>query len=170
MPRKIALRTNSNSLTQRQAEAIVLDRLNANRPLKLQPKRLRLHDRTFTVDGYADQGDEVEIVEIWAHVGPAKAAQKNKVLADTLKLATLTRLIQQDRPTARVECSVVFVDDAAAQVLRNQSWGALAAELLGVRTDVIAISDELRQMILAAQRTQDLRYTPDAEESSSDAT
>jgi hypothetical protein len=161
MRRKTPPRLGSDSLTQRQAEGVVLEQIGSARGLTLTPKRLSFQGRSFTVDGYAERGDEIVLVEVWSRVGTAKAAQKHKVLADILKLATLTRLLQQERPAARVECSIVFVDELAAQVLRNKSWGALSAELLGVRTEVIAISDQLRQAILAAQRTQDLRYAPD---------
>jgi len=161
MPRKTTPRLDSDSLTQRQAEGVVLKQMGAERGLEFTPGRLRFRGRSFTVDGYAEHGDRIFLVEVWSRIGPAKAAQKHKVLTDILKLATLTRLIQQERPAARVECSIVFVDELAAQVLRNKSWGSLSAELFGIRTEVITISDELRQAILAAQRTQDLRYAPD---------
>lgn len=131
------------------------------RGLDLKPGRLSFQGRSFTVDGYAEHGDRIFLVEIWSRVGAAKAAQKHKVRADILKLATLTRLFQQERPAARVKCSIVFVDELAAQALSKTTWASLSAELFGIRTEVIAISDELRQAILTAQRTQDLRYAPD---------
>lgn len=131
------------------------------RGLTLTSKRLSFQGRSFTVDGYAERGDEIFLIEVWSRVGVAKAAQKHKVRADILKLATLTRLFQQEHPAARVECSIVFVDELAALALSKTTWASLSAELFGIRTEVIAISDELRQAILAAQRTQDLRYAPD---------
>lgn len=167
MPHNATPRFNSDSLTQRQAEGVVLQLIGAARDLELKPGRFRFQGRNFTVDGYAERGDDIFLIEVWSRIGAAKAAQKHKVLTDILKLATLTRLIQQERPAARVECSIVFVDELAAQVLRNQSWGALAAELFGIQTEIISISDELRQAILAAQRSQDLRYVSEAEEPSS---
>lgn len=132
-----------------------------SRGLDVKSRRLTFQGRRFTVDGYAERGDEIFLVEVWSRVGVAQAAQKHKVRADILKLATLTRLFQQERPTARVECSIVFVDELAAQALSKTTWASLSAELFGIRTEVITISDELRQAILAAQRTQDLRYMPD---------
>jgi hypothetical protein len=162
MPRKVSPRLGSDSLTQRQAEAVVLKLFGDARGLDLKPgHRLTFQGRRFTVDGFAERGDEIFLVEVWSRVGEAKAAQKHKVRADILKLATLTRLFQQQRPAARVECSIVFVDELAAQALSNTTWASLSAELFRIRTEVIAISDELRQAILAAQRTQDLRYVPD---------
>lgn len=131
------------------------------RGLDLKPRRLSFQGRSFTVDGYAERGDDVFLVEVWSRVGAAKAAQKHKVRADILKLITLTRLFQQERPAVRVECSIVFVDELAAQALSKTTWTSLSAELFGIQTEVIAISAELRQAILAAQRTQDLRYAPD---------
>jgi len=111
-------RLQSRADDQKAAEQAALAAVNAAFGVTLTPRRLHLGGRHFDVDGYADLGDRVLLAEIWAHVGKAKSAQRHKVLADLLKLALLTRLLQRERPSCIVEPSLVFIDAEAAQGVR----------------------------------------------------
>jgi hypothetical protein len=69
------------------------------------------------VDG-ASPGLDV-LCEAWAHQGRAKAAQKNKLLADALKL-TLAALIVGGTP----RLYLVVSDEEAVVHLRGRAWAA----------------------------------------------
>ncbi|MFO7958099.1 MAG: hypothetical protein R6X33_13495 [Candidatus Brocadiia bacterium] len=87
-------------------------------------------------------------VEIWAHQGAAKSAQKAKVMKDMCKLLLCDRLLDDC-------CRKLFVvsDEAAIAFLRG-SWQGQFAEEYGVDTLVVDIPDDLRDEIRAAQKQQ----------------
>ncbi|MEH1129194.1 hypothetical protein [Micromonospora sp. CPCC 206061] len=73
-----------DSAVQRYAEAVMLRLIGGRLGVNLSPRRFVLSEGVrVEVDG-ADDGPTV-LVEAWAHQGPPKPAQKNKVLADALR-------------------------------------------------------------------------------------
>jgi hypothetical protein len=111
------------------------------------------------VDGFHRDGNRVTLVEAWAHVGKAKAAQRNKVLSDMLKLAFVSSVLQRSHPTLNVESYLIFADVSAANVVSGNGWAALAAKEFGIAMQVIALSKEEIDTIKEAQRRQDIRVT-----------
>jgi len=68
----------------------------------LTPSRIVMADGTHVeVDGVSD--DPPVLVEAWVHQGPPKPAQRNKVLADAMKLVLVgSALGSYDPPDAAV--------------------------------------------------------------------
>ena len=107
------------------------------------------------VDGYHKADKKTIIVEVWAHIGPAKAAQKKKVLTDVLKLAYIKSYLNRTGGGREIECYMVFVDDEAAKVLTGETWGGKAAEEFGVDTMKVDLPDQMVSDIKKAQKGQD---------------
>jgi hypothetical protein len=99
----------------------------------------------------------VTLVEAWAHVGKAKAAQRNKVLGDMVKLALVTSALRRSYPSLKLESYLVFADSTAANVVNGKGWASLAAKEFGIATQVIALSNDVINTIKEAQRKQDIR-------------
>jgi hypothetical protein len=110
-----------------------------------------------TVDGFHKDDNRVTLVEAWAHVGKAKAAQRNKVLGDMLKLALVTSALRRSYPSLKLESYLVFADSTAANVVNGKGWASLAAKEFGIATQVIALSNDVINTIKEAQRKQDIR-------------
>ena len=68
-----------NSRTQQDAETVIVSLVGELLGLRLRPKRIQLEDRTrVEIDGVSE--DPPVLCEAWAHQGPPKAAQQNKVM------------------------------------------------------------------------------------------
>lgn len=137
-----------DSTEQRQAERAILDALGERLGLVLNPRRLeRPGGIRVEVDGADD--DLTVLVECWAHQGPAKVAQKHKLVNDAVKLhwigSTLTPVPR------RILC---VTDAAAVRHLRRRSWQAQAIRELGVEIEVVELPEPLRATVVAAQARQ----------------
>lgn len=107
---------------------------------------------TCAVTGIQPDGvdpDRKIVVEIFARVGALKAAQKHKVKADLFKLAYVR---QRLGPEWRV--IFVFADQAAAASSLGRAWHVDAAQAFGIEIRVMALPDEVRSSVLAAQGRQ----------------
>ena len=84
----------------------------------------------------------VTLVEAWAHVGKAKAAQRNKVLSDMLKLALVTSVLRKSYPGLRVHYGspvkhvLAFARKSVDMVLIT-AVPRLCAELLGGKLNLL---------------------------------
>jgi hypothetical protein len=137
-----------DSTEQREAEAVILDVLARNLGLTLTPMRLHLPDGSYVdVDGVGDEPPT--LVEVWAHQGPPKVAQRNKVLSDALKVAHVSRVLDKD-----YRLILCFSDVAAAKPFLGRSWYAGALRTLGIDVHIVTLSDEWVQRIMEAQRRQ----------------
>lgn len=137
-----------DSSVQREAEAVMLAALASRLFVPLAPERIYLSDGSWVeVDGVG-QNPPV-LVEAWAHQGPPKSAQRNKVLADALKLVHVAKALGEVH--RKVLC---FSDPAAAAPFTGRSWYAGALRALQVECHVVTLDDGWRQRILQAQRRQ----------------
>lgn len=138
-----------DSREQRDAERAMLDLLGTRLGLALSPRRFSLADGVrIEVDG-ADENLTI-LVEAWAHHGPPKPAQKNKVLADVLKLLHVATTL----PT-RPRLMLCLCDPAAAHHFTTaRSWAAHALNSFGIEVEVVDLPSDLKAAILAAQRRQ----------------
>jgi hypothetical protein len=137
-----------DSAVQRAAETKVLALLSARIGVRLQPASIPLGEGT-RVDVDAVSGDPPVIAEIWAHQGPPKSAQRNKVLTDVLKLAYVEAV--KGEPHRKILC---FTDAAAAKPFSAKTWYAGALKYHRIEVVVVDIPDELRSEILEAQKRQ----------------
>ena len=153
-----AKRLDSSSLVQCEAEKLMISAYGQQVGVFLTPnKQFRFEKIALTVDGWKDDGNSVLLVEAWAHVGKAKSAQRNKVLADVLKLVFLTRRIKLGAPSKKVDCAMLFLDPQAATVIQGKTWGGAAVSDFGIRTVVINLAAEMLSRIKIAQIKQDIR-------------
>jgi hypothetical protein len=87
--------------------------------------------------------------EAWAHQGPPKSAQRNKVISDAFKLAFLARL-RGGNP----RLILLFSDVQAAKPFGGKSWYAEAIRTLGIDIAVVKLPAAVRTGLLQAQKRQ----------------
>jgi hypothetical protein len=137
-----------DSSEQRGAEAIMLAALSERLGAALAPARVHLPDGSWVeIDGVGS--DPAVLVEAWAHQGPTKPAQRNKVLSDALKLLHVAS--QLPVPHRKVLC---LSDEEAAQPFLGRSWYAGALRSFGIEVAVVTLGDEWRGRVLRAQARQ----------------
>jgi hypothetical protein len=95
-----------------------------------------------------DEKNQV-VCEIYARIGRLKGSQPDKVASDLLKLC----LIEQLRGSAwrKILC---FASPEAAKIVLGKSWLAAAAKHFGVEVHVVALPENERELLLAAQARQ----------------
>ncbi|MGY1751162.1 hypothetical protein [Modestobacter sp. SYSU DS0511] len=137
-----------DSSEQRGAEAVMLAALGERLGVALSPTRLHLLDGSVVeVDGVGS--DPAVLVEAWAHQGPTKPAQRNKVLADAFKLVYVASQLQVAH--RKVLC---LSDDEAARPFLGRSWYAEALRSMEVTVEVVPLGEEWRERVLKAQARQ----------------
>jgi len=138
-----------DSAEQRRAERAMLDALGERLGLVLNPRRLeRPGGIRVEIDGADD--DLTVLVECWAHQGPAKVAQKYKLVNDAVKLHWIGSSASST-PPRRIIC---VTDAAAVQHLQGRSWQAQAIRDLGVEIEVVELPEPMRAAVAAAQARQ----------------
>lgn len=143
-----------DSAEQREAEDWLIARLEAE--LHVSLKRHGAPSPAVTgvqLDGFALSEPPV-LCEAWAHVGRPKPAQKNKVLADALKLVWVERECFPDG----ADKYLLFGDQTAARHFRDRAWASRALTALGVEVKVYEFEDDRRQGLLAAQSRQGEKF------------
>ncbi len=65
--------------------------------------------------------------------------------------------LEEMLPGKAVDCTIAFLDDEAAAILRGKSWVALAAHEFGIEPTIVPVEPELIEAVKVAQRRQDLR-------------
>ncbi|MGJ6960635.1 hypothetical protein ACSDR0_01915 [Streptosporangium sp. G11] len=138
-----------NSDEQRRAERVMLEMVGERFGVVLAPRVISLSDGVrVEIDGVSD--DLSILVEAWAHQGRPKAAQKNKVLSDTLKLLYVASTLEV---SPRL---VLCLSDplAAHHFTAARSWAAMALRNFAVEVVVVELPAEVRAAVLAAQTRQ----------------
>lgn len=139
-----------DSSEQRRAEAVMLGLLGEHLGLTLQPRRIPIGDSGVRVE--IDGADEnlTTLVEAWAHHGPPKAAQRNKVLADAFKLIHVARTLPATPRLILCLCDM----EAARPFTTARSWAANALRAFHVDVVVVKLPEDVSTAVLAAQRRQ----------------
>jgi hypothetical protein len=124
--------------------ALLSDALN----VPLAPRRIDLGGgRRVELD--AATADLSVLCEAWAHQGPPRPAQKNKVVTDAFKLTYVARVVGGDP-----RLILLLSDELAASPFRGRSWYAGALEAFGVEVVVVELPDAIRGDVVAAQKRQ----------------
>ncbi len=138
-----------SSHEQRGAEATMLELLSESLGVQLLPRKLKFASGVrVELDG-ADEGLTV-LVECWAHQGPAKVAQKSKLVTDAVKL----HWVAQSLTPAPEKLILCVSDPAAIKHLRGTSWQGAAITALGITLEVVELQQGLVASIVAAQKRQ----------------
>ncbi len=141
--------TPGDSSEQRAAEIVMIAEFSRLRGVPLTPARLVLDDGVAVqVDGVAP--DYSLLCEAYAHQGPLKGGQGDKVVADAFKLLYLARR------WPKAELVLLFSDDAAARTFRppSKSWVAKALTSFAVKVEVVPVPLNLREELRRAQARQ----------------
>ncbi len=113
---------------------------------------------TTIVDAFAESVEEVILIEVNGRVETKmKTATMNKVLKDTLKMLLIERANTDIWRGKRVRKVLVFLDKVARDSFGPKAWVNEAWAAFGVETHVCAIPEVYRDMIIKAQKAQDLR-------------
>lgn len=138
----------SQSREQQEAESWLINRLSEQLGVHLGKKRLYPVGRSWLeLDGYSK--NPLIVCEAWAHVGPPKPAQKNKVMADALKLLYVKGFLKGNG-----RCILVFGDQQAASHFQHNSWNAKCLESQGIEVEIIRFTPEWQTKVLKAQMRQ----------------
>jgi hypothetical protein len=139
-----------DSREQREAEAVIIDGVAGMVGATLKKRRLSLSDGSWVeVDGYS--GSPAVVCEAWAHIGPPKSAQKNKVMTDALKLFVCRLSHFKD---AECRAILAFCDENAARHFTGLTWMAEALRSLEIEVMVVPVPGDLRSAVLKAQERQ----------------
>ena len=137
-----------DSSEQRYAEKLMLDWLSERLGVKLAKKRFSLPGGGWLeVDG-GSKSPSI-LCEAWAHLGPPKSAQKQKVMADAFKLLYASQL-----GSGPVQMILLFADSEAARHFKGDSWMAQALRASGIEVHVAELSEPVRATIRKAQTRQ----------------
>jgi hypothetical protein len=144
----------SDSAEQRDAEDWLIARLEAD--LQVSLRRHGAPSSAVTgveLDGFALSQPPI-LCEAWAHVGRPKPAQKNKVLADALKLVWVEKECFPDGANKYL----LFGDQTAARHFRDRAWASRALTALRVEVRVYDFADDRRLRLLEAQHRQGKKF------------
>ncbi|MBL7496124.1 hypothetical protein I6A84_01210 [Frankia sp. CNm7] len=137
-----------DSKVQRDAETEAVALLSAKVGVPLAPTHVVLADGSW-VEIDAANLDERVIAEVWAHQGPPKGAQRNKVLTDALKLVYVEA--ERGGQWRKILC---FTDEQARDAFTRRSWYAGALRHYGIELEVIELPAQTRAAIREAQKRQ----------------
>jgi len=137
-----------SSLEQQEAEDLMIGLLGKTLGVPLVKKRFDLPAGGWLeIDGYCESPRI--LCEAWAHIGKPKPAQKNKVMADTMKL-----LFAASVAPGQQRLILAFADEVAASHFRGDSWMAQTLKAKGIETYVVDLPNDVRERILSAQNRQ----------------
>jgi hypothetical protein len=143
-----AERSAGDSSEQREAEEILVAQLGRHLRVSLAKRRFPLTGGGWLeLDGACDFPPV--LCEAWAHLGKPKSAQKNKVMADAMKLLHVARLCRGEP-----RLILVLGDEEAAGHFKGKSWMAQALQASGTEVQVVNLPEETKRAIRAAQKRQ----------------
>ena len=138
-----------SSHEQQAAEALILELLKEQVGEELRPQVLASPSgATIKVDGVSN--NKLILVECWAHQGPAKVAQKYKLVNDAVKLHWAATWMAPT-PSRLILC---VTDKQAVRHLRGRSWQGQAISSMGVEVVVVQLPPQVVAGIVDAQKRQ----------------
>ncbi len=111
----------SSSDVQQLAEGLMVSALSKDLGRTLKKATVPIGQSKVSVDGLHREDNRVILAEAWAHVGKVRAAQRNKVLTDMLKLILIKTALHRSQPALGVECYLAFADSTTASVVKGHS-------------------------------------------------
>lgn len=138
-----------DSSEQRAAEVFVLTQLASDLGVTFEPGQRSMPDGT-RVELDAICLNPPMLIEVWAHQGRPKSAQKHKVMTDALKLVWAEAVLFP----GGARKVLALADDSAAGHFLGTSWMAAALLHLDIEVRVVQLSEEVRDRIRRAQVRQ----------------
>jgi DNA-binding MarR family transcriptional regulator len=136
------------SSEQQEAEIWLVRRLANKLGLELVKKRVPLDKGGwFEVDGFCES--PFVLCQAWAHIGSPKSAQKDKVMADALRL-----LFAKERLEQIGKLILLFSDSKAAAHFQGRSWMAQCLKKNNISIEIIELPPRLKAKVLEAQKRQ----------------
>lgn len=144
-------RKDSHSREHTRAEGLIREKLSTQLGVPLRAKKRLMVGPKQEVEVDAFSLEPRIAVEIYAHVGGLKSAQKHKIGNDILKLA----LLRQSQPVWRdARLILAFASKAAMRSVRN-TWHFSSIEAFGIEFLQIDIGREETLTLEQAQKRQD---------------
>jgi len=136
------------SSEQQQVEEWLVSQLSDEIGVPLKKQRMYPVGRSWLeVDGYHE--NPLVLCEAWAHIGRPKSAQKNKVMADALKLLYIKKYQAKEG-----RYILLFGNEQAASHFLCNSWNAKCLEHNGIEVKVIKFPKEIENRVYQAQLRQ----------------
>ena len=133
---------------QQEAEGWLLDCLARHLGVTLTKRRFSLGGGSWIeLDGFCES--PLVLCEAFAHIGPPKGGQKNKVMADAFKLLFANALVK-----GAGKRILLFADREAAAHFQGKSWMAQCLNKHDIIVEIIELPLELKTKILEAQKRQ----------------
>ena len=98
---------------------------------------------------YKNSAGQWIFIEVYAHQGPLKSAQRQKVCTDILKLITAEKILQQP-----IQKYILFGCDKAMKCFQNDSWYSQAVNKWGINLEIGELSETTKHRLKAAQERQ----------------
>lgn len=137
-----------HSTEQQEAEEWLVGHLAKKLGVKLMKRKFLLQEGSWVeIDGFCES--PLVLCEAWAHIGPPKGAQKDKVMADAFKLLFVNTLVES--AGKRI---LLFGDHQAAAHFSGKSWVAQCLRRHNMTIEVVDLPSELRARVLRAQERQ----------------
>ncbi len=137
-----------DSTEQREAEKLLVAGLAKRLGMEFSKKQFALPGGEWLeIDGVCESPPI--LCEAWAHQGPPKSAQKNKVMTDAFKMLYAAKLVSN-----APRMILAFGDERAAAHFRGRSWMAQALRATRIEVEVVELPEAMRAAILAAQKRQ----------------
>ena len=141
----IEQRSLEKEMRQQMCEIAGIDKAYAEAP---ESVHLTSEPKVSIAPDLYSESDKV-IGEFYAHIGALKPAQKHKIAADALKMIML------EKDKGQKFRKIIFVCcDEVKKYLEGKSYLAAALRTFGVKVEIIRLSEEQRQKIIAAQKRQ----------------
>jgi hypothetical protein len=137
-----------DSAEQQRAELEIVAAFALRRGLALVPTKFMVGDGVC-VNVDAVDAEQRVLCEAWAHIGPPKSAQKQKVMTDALKLLLVERHLGY-----ACRKVLLFADVEAHRRFVGKNWMAEALRRFDIEAALEPISDGLRERVVNAQKRQ----------------
>lgn len=136
------------SREQQEAEIWLVRRLASRLGLSLMKKRVPLDKGGWLeVDGFCDS--PLVLCQAWAHIGSPKSGQKDKVMADALRLLFANEVL--GHVGRRI---LLFGDSRAASHFQGRSSMAQCLKKNNISVEIIELPPGLKAKVLDAQKRQ----------------
>lgn len=98
---------------------------------------------------YKNSAGQWIFIEVYAHQGALKSAQRYKVCTDILKLITAEKMLQ-----ISIQKYILFGCVEAMKYFQNNSWHARTVKEWDIKLEVGELSEQTKQKLRAAQARQ----------------